>query len=378
MDQNTEEMNEEMKGKKNAVRKKKIFRHILSLILLIVLLAAVVLEYLTLTEFRPMPTDTSSVDQGNWESLSRGQSLKILTWNCGYGALGDNADYFMDGGSSVRTADKERVRSNLDGIVEASVQTDADVILYQEIDEDSDRSRHIYEMIDMINEFLENDGRSYSSAFAFDQDVRYIPYPLPPVGKIRSGLLSLTGSLTNSAERIQLPCPFKWPVRLISPKRCLLLERLPLKDSPNELVLINLHLDACDGEEGTTEQMEMLMAIMNEEAEKGNYVIAGGDFMRTFSGTDLSAYPVRDGRWAPGTISEEQFGEGWQFLMDAGAPTCRSLDQAYAGADRAQFQYYVTDGFIVSDNVEVISCETKDLGFVCSDHNPVLIECVLK
>ena len=301
MDQNTEEMNEEMKGKKNAVRKKKIFRHILSLILLIVLLAAVVLEYLTLTEFRPMPTDTSSVDQGNWESLSRGQSLKILTWNCGYGALGDNADYFMDGGSSVRTADKERVRSNLDGIVEASVQTDADVILYQEIDEDSDRSRHIYEMIDMINEFLENDGRSYSSAFAFDQDVRYIPYPLPPVGKIRSGLLSLTGSLTNSAERIQLPCPFKWPVRLISPKRCLLLERLPLKDSPNELVLINLHLDACDGEEGTTEQMEMLMAIMNEEAEKGNYVIAGGDFMRTFSGTDLSAYPVRDGRWAPGT-----------------------------------------------------------------------------
>ena len=189
MDQNTEEMNEEMKGKKNAVRKKKIFRHILSLILLIVLLAAVVLEYLTLTEFRPMPTDTSSVDQGNWESLSRGQSLKILTWNCGYGALGDNADYFMDGGSSVRTADKERVRSNLDGIVEASVQTDADVILYQEIDEDSDRSRHIYEMIDMINEFLENDGRSYSSAFAFDQDVRYIPYPLPPVGKIRSGNL---------------------------------------------------------------------------------------------------------------------------------------------------------------------------------------------
>ena len=50
----------------------------------------------------------------------------------------------------------------------------------------------------------------------------------------------------------------------------------------------------------------------------------------------------------------------------------------YQGADPENFQYYVIDGFIVSSNVQVRSCETKDMGFVCTDHNPVLLECVLK
>jgi hypothetical protein len=64
--------------------------------------------------------------------------------------------------------------------------------------------------------------------------------------------------------------------------------------------------------------------------------------------------------------------------MDSDVPTCRSLDQPYAGADHDTFQYYVIDGFIVSSNIEVKSCETRDIGFVQTDHNPVLMECVLK
>ena len=64
--------------------------------------------------------------------------------------------------------------------------------------------------------------------------------------------------------------------------------------------------------------------------------------------------------------------------MNSDVPSCRSLDQPYEGSDKENFQYYAVDGFIVSDNIEVRSCETKDLGFVCTDHNPVLLECVLK
>ena len=37
------------------------------------------------------------------------------------------------------------------------------------------------------------------------------------------------------------------------------------------------------------------------------------------------------------------------------------------------FQFYMIDGFIVSDNLEVSSVETMDLGFANSDHNPVLL-----
>lgn len=64
--------------------------------------------------------------------------------------------------------------------------------------------------------------------------------------------------------------------------------------------------------------------------------------------------------------------------MDQQVPTCRSLDQPYAGADPDTFQYYMIDGFIISDNLSVQTLETQDYGFTASDHNPVLLELTLK
>ena len=121
-----------------------------------------------------------------------------------------------------------------------------------------------------------------------------------------------------------------------------------------------------------------LMEIMEEEAENGNYVIAGGDFNQSFSNTDISAYPLQEGKWAPGSIDTADFSDGWQCAMDSTVPTCRSLDQPLEGADKSTFQYYVIDGFIVSSNIEIRSLKTQDLGFVYTDHNPVLMECALK
>ena len=130
--------------------------------------------------------------------------------------------------------------------------------------------------------------------------------------------------------------------------------------------------------DGKIAQTKALRDILNEEAAKGNYVIAGGDFNQAFNNTDISAYPQQEGKWQPGTIDTEEFGDAWQCLMDSRVPTCRSLDQPYEGADHDTFQYYVIDGFIVSSNINVKSCETQDMGFVRTDHNPVLMECVLK
>ena len=73
-----------------------------------------------------------------------------------------------------------------------------------------------------------------------------------------------------------------------------------------------------------------------------------------------------------------QFGDGWQLLTDATVPTCRSLDQPYEGADKDNFQFYVIDGFIVSDNIQVEELKTLDLDFANSDHNPVVLKFTLK
>ena len=356
----------------------KILRFLLSMFLLAAILFAGLLEYLTLTEYRPQEREHVAVSPWPGDPIYPGVSLKVMTWNCGYGALGDNADFFMDGGKSVMTADRERVRSNLAGIEQTAAQLQPDVCFLQEVDRDSTRSHHIDELIGINNTLMEDYELDYIPAFAYNYDVEFVPFPIPPIGKVRSGIMTLTDISIESAERIQLPCPFKWPVRLGNLKRCLLITRTPVRETDKELVLINLHLEAFDDGDGKIAQTKALRDILNEEAAKGNYVIAGGDFNQAFNNTDISAYPQQEGKWQPGTIDTEEFGDAWQCLMDSRVPTCRSLDQPYEGADHDTFQYYVIDGFIVSSNINVKSCETQDMGFVRTDHNPVLMECVLK
>lgn len=357
---------------------RKVLYAAVSAVLLVIALFAGLIEYLTLTEYKPQERESIEISPVYRDPISAGDTLRVLTWNCGYGALGDNADFFMDGGKGVITADKERVIRNLDGIIEQATALEPDVILFQEVDRDSTRSHHIDEVIMLSNAYSTEDDQDYANGFAYNFNVRFVPYPFPPIGKVQSGILTLTDTSAESAERIQLPCPFKWPVRLCNLKRCLLVERVPLQNSDKSLVLVNLHLEAYDNGEGKIAQTKMLKEILDEEAAAGNYVIAGGDFNQTFSNTDISAYPVQDGMWAPGRIDTAEIGDGWQCLMDSSVPSCRSLDKPYQGADPENFQYYVIDGFIVSSNVQVRSCETKDMGFVCTDHNPVLLECVLK
>ena len=374
MTNNTTEHNTE--EKKGLLRQ--IPRVFLSLFLLLAILFAGVTEYLMLTEYRPPERERATVEPGGRELIGAGDSFRILTWNCGYGALGDNADFFMDGGKMVFTSDEERVHRNIAGIAEAAAAMEPDMIFFQETDRNSARSYGIEETIELNNLLQQDYDLAYTSSFAYNFNVRFVPFPIPPIGRVRSGILTFSSARAREAERIQLPIPFKWPIRPANFKRCLLVERLPLKNVDKDLVLVNLHLEAYDNGEGKEAQTRMLREILEEEAANGNYVIAGGDFNQTFSSVDTSAYPQQEGTWAPGLLDTSGFGDGWQFLMDPSVPTCRSLDKPYEGADTDTFQHYVVDGFIVSSNIEVRTVETLDLGFVNSDHNPVLLECVLK
>ena len=302
-----------------------------------------------------------------------GTSLKIVSWNCGYGALGDNADFFMDGGSSVYTADRERVSSNLNGIRRKLASLNPDLLILQEVDINSSRSYGMDE-----RETLRNALPDAHEAFAYNFNVLFVPYPMPPIGHVESGLYTLSRAPARSDERISLPVPFSWPVRLFNLKRFLLVSRYPLKGSDKELVLINLHLEAYDSGEGKEAQTKQLVSFMQSEYKKGNYVIAGGDFNQRFTNIDQSAYPVYKNMWQPGVIDADVFGDHFSLLMDNRVPTCRSLDRAYAGSNPDVFQFYMIDGFIVSDNIKVESVETLDEGFVCSDHNPVSMTFLLE
>ncbi len=351
----------------------KVLKVIFIVLLVLIVLIAGLVVFLSVTEYRPADKEEIKIEGTASEKIPTGKSVKVLTWNVGYCALGEDTDFFMDGGKMVNTSSKEQVESNLDAVISFIKSEKPSIILLQEVDVNSDRSHHINETESIRDAF---DG--YSSTFAYNFKVAYLPYPIPPMGKIGSGVLTLSAYKIDSSERIQLPIPFKWPVSMLNLKRCLDVNRIPVDGNDKELVLIDLHLEAYDNGEGKVLQTAALKEILDEEYEKGNYVIAGGDFNQIFSSEDTAKFKALEGKWAPGIIDVSVFKDGWQFLMDERVPTCRSLDQPLKGADLSNFQYYLIDGFIVSDNVTVSELETKDLGFVNSDHNPVVMEIILK
>ena len=341
-------------------------------------LAAVLALLIVLTVTEYQPADVEKVDAfGRTEKqLHAGDTVDIVSWTIGFAALGDNADFFMDGGNMVKPSTKERVQENIEAVTGYLAEESADIVLLQEVDENATHSYYMDERA-MIALGLEQAGLSYENRLAYNFKTLFVPYPIPPIGKVQSGIVTFSAYPSSDAERVSLPCPFSYPVRLANLKRCLLVNRIPVADSDKELVIINLHLEAYDDGAGKAAQTRMLSELLQEEASKGNYVIAGGDFNQTFDTVDLSDYPMQgEDLWQPGLINTDEF-EGMQCLMDERVPSCRSLDRAYL-ADDPTFQYYILDGYLLSDNLKVKAFETVDLGFVNSDHNPVRLQVVVE
>lgn len=344
----------------------------LSILLTLILVAAGFVIYLTAAEFKPEPVETLAVGGNAQKTIQAGDALSVLSYNIGYGSLDKTQDFFMDGGKNVRPETDENVRSNLAGIGKIIKAANCDVQFLQEVDQSSKRSYFVDQTASLSNLI------GGTSAFAVNYSSQYVPFPLPTIGRVQSGLLTLSAFGAKSAERVALTGTYAWPVRVAQLKRCLLVERVALQGSEQELVLINLHLEAYDDGDAKQIQTEELMALLKEEYSKGNYCIAGGDFNQTFSEIDATKYPLVDpAYWKAGTLSADLLPDGFRFAVDDIAPTCRLLNQPYSG-DREKTQFYVIDGFIVSPNVEVKNVSVIETDFQYTDHNPVKLEAVLK
>ena len=346
---------------------KKFLKILLCILLVIVLALLLFLGYLSATEYKPADVHESPIfGEAAEKNVPLGESIKIISWNEGYSALGKAQDFLTDGGGNAPDADEETVRKYLKGMQDTlRSHDDVDIYMLQEIDIQSKRSFYI----DMREEQYLNQG-----VFALNFSCPYVPYPFPPFGEVNGGLFTTAAYDIELAQRIALPCPFKWPLRIANLKRCLLVSYLPIEGSDSELVIVNLHLEAYDSGEGKIAQTKQLKEFIQAEYEKGNYVIAGGDFNQVFPGT-LEIYPnEHPENWLPGMLEDNSIPEGWSYAYDATTPTCRLLNQPYDPSDKENTQYYVIDGFILSPNVELVNVETLDMGFENSDHNPVKLE----
>jgi endonuclease/exonuclease/phosphatase family metal-dependent hydrolase len=363
---------------------KRFLKIFMILIISVVILLVGFVLTLWIFEYRPKDItileveDNFANEDANYVNID--DDLTIITFNIGYASLSETEDFVMDGGEKGRMDSESEVQANLEGITSILENNPADLYLMQEVDVDSNRSYNINQLVHF------QDALGKSSVLAYNYRCIFVPFPLSltqMMGKVNSGIVTFSDYYTESAERHQLPGSFTWPVSLANLKRAMLISKYPIKNSDNYLVVINVHLSAYDDGTMRLQEMEALKAIMLEEYENGNYVIVGGDFNQTFPqavtiNEDLTYdyfYQLKDEElWQAFPMEKDWFADNdFSFGVDITTPTCRLLNKPYDQINLENNQFYVIDGFIVSNNLNINSIETLDQDFVYSDHNPVKI-----
>ena len=319
-----------------------LFKSILKTGTLLGGLALGAVSWYTLREYRPQKVTPLPAPKDG-QTLSLKDSFRLLTWNIGFAGFDKTMDFFMDGGKMVRPRNREQVIKNMKGIKKVLDTQKAEVYFLQEVDLDSSRSYRIDQ-----HRYFEK-ALGIPGIFAWNYKCDFIPYPLPPLGKMSSGLSTFTGLKVRSARRLSLPESFSWPVKTCNLKRCILETRISIKGSSRELVLFNFHLEAYDKGEGKLAQSRLLAKILSREYEKGSK------------------------NWTPGLLEKEFLPPHFSIAADDTFPTCRLLDRPYDGSAE-KGRVYVLDGFLVSDNLKISKVSVVNTDFAYTDHQPVMLE----
>ncbi|MDR0726229.1 MAG: hypothetical protein LBF59_09535 [Prevotellaceae bacterium] len=291
-------------------------------------------------------------------------TIEILTWNTGYAGLDSAMDFFYDGGSKTRTC-KTAALQNLAAITSFIADNSADFIFLQEVDRASTRSYKI----DMLSR-ISDKKPSYLSFYGINYNVFFVPVPLvSPMGKVESGILTLSRYVPSQSVRYSYPMRQSFPKSLFLLDRCFVMCRYPL-DNGKQLVLINTHNSAFDDEgEQRREEMLALKDFIISEYERGNYVIAGGDWNQIPPLENAKAYiDISTEYFAPLRIPDNFMPPQWKWISD-GKPTNRFLDVPYV---KGKTKETLLDFFLISPNVKLIRTERIDKNYQHSDHNPVV------
>jgi endonuclease/exonuclease/phosphatase family metal-dependent hydrolase len=343
----------------------KILRPLLYLLLFLVGAFILFLLYATIDDYKPLEVSAQSIECEP-DILADSLHARLLIWNIGYAGLDASMDFFYDGGEQMRPGE-EGVMANIEGISSTLEPfEDFDFILLQEVDKDSKRSYNQNEF-----QLIQDQFSGYHSSFCKNYDVGFVPIPISePMGKVESGLMTLSKPCPGSVERHSFPGNYSWPMKLFMLDRCFLVSRYRLSNQ-KELLIINTHNSAYDDGSLRTQQMSYLRDYLLSEYEKGNYVIVGGDWNQTPFGLEPELPSHRFDTENLIFIEKDYPAPGWHWAYDASMPTNRRLAIPY---DQSSSLTTIIDCFLLSPNIELNHVETIDLGFKYSDHQPVQLK----
>lgn len=367
---------------------KKVFKSLLklfiALISLVILVVVGYLIYLTTTYYRIADNInyTTKLENGVNEKVALETEYTVTTYNIGFGAYNHDFSFFLDSGTMKdgkevsgiysKAFSKEIVLDNINGAIDVIEGLNPDFMFFQEVDIKADRS-HDVNQFGMLKDRFYLHGSLYASNF----HTGFFAYPFNDmIGKSESGIVTMSNKNITNVVRYQLPVSDAFITKFFDLDRCFTASYLPIEGSDKFLVLVNVHLSAYDeGGVFRKQQIDKLNQFFESETSKGNYVVCGGDFNH-----DISNDPTFEGfeteqnvpEWVY-TLTNDDLTEGsnMRFATAINAPTCRSTDLPY---EKGVNYSVVIDGFIVSNNVEVVLVENIDADFQYSDHNPVMLK----
>jgi len=353
---------------------KKAFSVILILVLILLLVVGGYVAYLFIDYHRLEDELALEINQRSETLLPVGEEQSIVSWNVGFGAYTADFSFFMDGGTESRAASAQVSEDNINGAIERLHAIDPDLMLIQEADVDGTRSRHVDQVEMIVSAFPQ-----HSAVYAQNYDSGYLFYPITePIGASEGGIISLSDGMIDSALRRSLPIE-SGIRKFFDLDRCYSVSRIPAENG-RCLALYNLHLSAYTADGSiATEQLELMLQDMQAAYDAGDYVIAGGDFNKDLWGdsTAITGISGAEYSWAqafPTELLSANFSLVDSLNREKPVLSCRDTGAPYRKGE----SFEVTlDGFIASDNVQVIACEVLDEQFRVSDHNPVYMRFVL-
>ena len=357
---------------------KKRWKVLLCVLAALVLLVVGYLVYVLVAYHRigdTMLAAENNAKPAEFAEVQKDTPYSIMSYNVGFGAYEEDYGFFMDGGTESWAWSEARLMDNLAQIGELLRKADADFYLLQEVDRDATRSYHVDQQA-LLAAYMGD--RAQMWAQNYDSPFLFYPFTQPHGASV-SGITTASRYLVHDGQRIELPVEDSL-MKLVDLDRCYSRCRIDVAGG-GEMVLYNLHLSAytSDGVVAV-EQLKLLVEDMAAEAAKGNFVLCGGDFNKDLLGDSSKYFGVsgEEFTWAQPMPEGILDGTGLKlevpFDEENPIPTCRNADGPY---HPDQFQLTI-DGFIVSDNVEVLSSAVVDTAFAYSDHNPVTMTFKLK
>ncbi|MFR9602240.1 MAG: endonuclease/exonuclease/phosphatase family protein [Rikenellaceae bacterium] len=329
----------------------------IKIIISVTILPLLLVAFLLLSEWRPQDVEREVYAV---EIVDLPDTLTLVSWNIGYAGLGEGMDFFYDGGERTR-GPREEGAENLRAIIaQLSDLSYADFILLQEVDFDSKRSYYV-DQYEVITEALDYN----YSAKAYNYNSVFVPIPLcDPMGGVRSGVVTLSRYPLAESVRWQYPTIVGLPNRLFDLKRCMLSAAVA---TPNGNFWVNnTHNTAFDSGDMRLREVAFMGEIVESQ---GSFVVAG-DWNSTPPGYTPSREAMENRYFSPHPLDIDELPQGVSVHFTPTVESVRYLDSPY---EEGESVTTIVDFTILSSNCRIIRCETLDLKFENSDHNPIII-----